>query len=75
MTAVHDALVEGLFVAILECDYTPNGRAGAARHAAFTELKAYGTTGCARVVATEYGAHPVEAADRMAQAYSLVGAR
>ncbi len=75
MTAVTAALAEGLFVAMLHSTYTPDGRPGTARRAAFGELKAYGVDRCAAEVAGEYGANPVEAAARMTAARTLVGAR
>ncbi len=75
MTAVSNALAEGLFLQMLHSDYIHGGSTGAARHAAFVELKAHGLEACASAVATEYGDHPVESALRMSEARAMVGAR
>lgn len=72
MTVV-EALAEGLFTSPLQPSQQP--RLGAARHAAFVELKARTARGCACCVAVEFGDHPDTAAARMLWALAVVGAR
>ena len=62
---------DALFASMLQRSDAP--RAGQARAAAATALRAYGRRGCAERVAQEFGDHPETAVARMRRARGVAG--
>ena len=75
MTGVNvtDARCEALFVSDLQRSDAPD--ASALAETVSAAVRRFGVSGCASLMAKEFGEHPETAADRMRWVRDLVGAR